>query len=83
MRRGSLPELARHYAAQRARGEITVVVGPGAVQAADEAALDTQLRQAMADNSVKDAAALVAVATGLPKRTVYARALEIKAVESR
>lgn len=77
VRRGSLPELAAHYAAHEARGEITVVAGPAADEAADEEDLDARLRRAMAENSVKDAAALVAAATGLPRRVVYARALEL------
>lgn len=77
VRRGALPELAAHYAAHEARGEITVVVGPAAEEAGDEEDLDARLRRAMAEHSVKDAAALVATATGLPRRTVYARALEL------
>ncbi len=81
IRRGSLPELAVHYATHPARGEITVVIGPGAVEATSEATLDAQLADAMAAHSIKDAAALVTAATGLPKRTVYARALELKSSE--
>ncbi len=39
--------------------------------------LDQTLRNALASHSVKDAAALVSVATGLPRKLVYARALEL------
>ena len=77
VRRGPLPELAAHYAAAPARGEITVVVGPAPEDAADAADLDEQLRRALAQNSLKDAAALVATATGLPRKTIYARALAL------
>lgn len=77
VRRGTLPELAAHYAAHEARGEITVVVGPAAEEAESEEDLDARLRRAMAEHSLKDAAALVAAATGLPRRVVYARALEL------
>ncbi|MBC7800712.1 MAG: 16S rRNA (cytidine(1402)-2'-O)-methyltransferase [Gemmatimonadaceae bacterium] len=77
VRRGSLPELAEHYATAVARGEITLVVGPAADDGADAADLDSQLRRALSGNSLKDAAALVATATGLPRKTVYARALAI------
>jgi 16S rRNA (cytidine1402-2'-O)-methyltransferase len=75
VRRGSLPDLAAHFAATPARGEITVVLGPPEQDDPEE--LDSRLRAALADNSVKDAAALVAAATGLPRRLVYARALAL------
>lgn len=77
VRRGMLSELAAHYAAAEARGEITVALGPAAAEAASAMELDTALRDALADHSVKDAAALVAAATGLPRKQVYARALEL------
>ena len=73
VRRGTLSELAAHYAANAARGEVTVVVGPPEQE--DPEDLDGRLRAALAGNSVKDAAALVAAATGLPRKLVYARAL--------
>jgi len=76
VRRGKLPELAAHYSTAAARGEITLVVGP-AGDGADEEDLDGQLRRAMQGSSLKDAATMVAGATGLPRKTVYARALEI------
>jgi 16S rRNA (cytidine1402-2'-O)-methyltransferase len=75
VRRGSLTDLAAHYALEPARGEITVVVGPP--EQADPEDLDGRLRDALARMSVKDAAALVATATGLPRKTVYARALSM------
>ena len=80
VRRGTLPELAAHYAAHAPRGEITVVVGPPEPGAGDAEDLDGLLRRALAGGSVKDAAAIVAAATGLPKKVVYARALELSAV---
>ena len=58
-----------------ARGEVTVVVGPP--EQDDPEDLDGRLRAALAGNSVKDAAALVAAATGLPRKLVYARALAL------
>ncbi len=76
VRRGTLPDLAEHYAAHAARGEVTVLVGPP--QEADPEDLDGRLRAALATQSVKDAAAVVATATGLPRKVVYARALELK-----
>ena len=77
VRRDGLAALAEYYAAQPARGEITVLVGPQPPEAADAEHLDAQLRTALAAGSVKDAAALVAGSTGLPRRVVYARALEL------
>lgn len=77
VRRGGLVELAAHYAAAEARGEITVVVGPGAEEETGAADLDAELKRALESHSLKDAAALVAAATGLPRRVVYARALEL------
>ena len=80
VRRGTLPELAAFYAATAVRGEVTVLVGPAAADAAADAeGLDERLRSALAAGSVKDAAALVATATGLPRKLVYARALELAA----
>ena len=80
VRRGGLAELAAHYAQHAARGEIALVVGPPPEEAPEaEAGLDAQLRQALAaGESLRDAAALVAAATGLPRKQVYARALELR-----
>jgi 16S rRNA (cytidine1402-2'-O)-methyltransferase len=75
VRRGSLPELAEHYATRAARGEITLVVGPAPEPPVDD--LDDRIRSALQTNSLKDAASLVATATGLPRKLVYARALEM------
>ena len=75
VRRGALPDLAAHYATAAARGEITVLIGPP--EEADAEDLDGRLRAALADHSVKDAAALTTAATGLPRKVVYARALEL------
>jgi 16S rRNA (cytidine1402-2'-O)-methyltransferase len=75
VRRGTLSELAAHYAGNVARGEVTIVVGPP--EHDDPEDLDGLLREALASSSVKDAAALVATATGLPRKLVYARALAL------
>ncbi len=75
VRRGALPELAAHFAGEPARGEITVLIGPPEEEDPEE--LDTRLLAALVEHSVRDAAALVATATGLPRKVVYARALEL------
>jgi 16S rRNA (cytidine1402-2'-O)-methyltransferase len=79
VRRGSLGELAAHYTAHDARGEITVVVGPAPEEAADAADLDALLAASLRLLSLREAASAVAETTGLPRRMVYARALELKA----
>ena len=79
VRRGTLAELAAHYAVAPARGEICLCVGPAPAETTGAADLDSQLRAAMAGQSLRDAAAMVAAATGLPRKQVYARALELSA----
>lgn len=78
MRRGRLAELADHYGQiGPPKGEIVIVVGPPETLATpDEAAVDRLLEAALARASLRDAAAEVAAATGLPRRDIYARALE-------
>ena len=78
VRRGTLDALAAYYAANAARGEITIVVGPAPEEATEAADLDTLLMAALATQSLREAAAGVAEATGLRRRQVYARALALK-----
>ena len=78
VRRGSVSALVAWAEASPPRGEITVLLGPPAEDAPmAEAGLDARLRAALAGQSVRDAAALVAAATGLPRKLVYARALAL------
>lgn len=78
VRRGTLAELAAHYGEHAIRGEVVLCVGPAPPPAQPQAeALDDALRAAMGGMSVRDAAASVAAATGLPRKQVYARALEL------
>jgi 16S rRNA (cytidine1402-2'-O)-methyltransferase len=77
VRRGGLGDLAAHYVALQARGEITVVIGPATAEPVTEAALDAALKAAMPGMSLKDAVDAVTAATGLPRRQVYARALAL------
>jgi 16S rRNA (cytidine1402-2'-O)-methyltransferase len=80
VRRGTLADLAAHYAKAGApKGEIVVVIAPpaeAAVTSADE--LDAKLVDALMRGSVKDAVAEVARDTGLARREVYARALALE-----
>ena len=76
--RAPLGELAAARAgAPDPKGEIVVLVGPPIEEAAGAEALDAALARALAAASVRDAAAEVALALGLPRREVYARALTL------
>jgi 16S rRNA (cytidine1402-2'-O)-methyltransferase len=77
VRRGTLGDLAAHYASAEALGEICIVVGPAPEEPTGEADLDARLRAALKGASLRDAAAMVAAATGLPRKQVYARALDL------
>lgn len=78
VRRGPLGALAAaHAGAPDPKGEIVVVVGPPGATEASGDDLDAALGRALAEASVRDAAAEVAAALGLPRRAVYARALEL------
>ena len=75
---GSLGELAARYAEQAPKGEIVVVVGPQAARAeTTDSDLDAALQAALERLSPSRAAAEVAVALNLPRKRVYARALEL------
>lgn len=76
--RAPLGELAARAAAgAEPKGEIVVLVGPPGATPASAEALDRALAAALAERSVKDAAAEVAGTLGLPRRQVYARALAL------
>ncbi|MGA8402862.1 MAG: 16S rRNA (cytidine(1402)-2'-O)-methyltransferase, partial [Stellaceae bacterium] len=76
MRRGTLGELAAHYATAPPRGEIVVVVGPPTEPAApDIAELDMRLDDLLGRMSLRDAVAALAAETGLARRALYDRAL--------
>jgi 16S rRNA (cytidine1402-2'-O)-methyltransferase len=81
-RRGTLDVLAAAAPGDGdlARGEIVIVIAPGEAENAEasEASLDTALTKALTTMRVKDAADAVAGALNLPRRQVYARALELK-----
>ncbi|MEX0591133.1 MAG: 16S rRNA (cytidine(1402)-2'-O)-methyltransferase [Xanthobacteraceae bacterium] len=80
VRRGSLATLATHYAEGGApRGEIVIVIGPPDAEAPTltSAALDGKLKTALAKLSVKDAVDAIVAETGIKRRAVYQRALEL------
>jgi 16S rRNA (cytidine1402-2'-O)-methyltransferase len=79
VRRGDLPELASAYAREALpKGEITLVIGPPPRAEADWRKADGLLDRALGFMPLKAAADLVAEALDLPRRAVYARALDRK-----
>lgn len=79
VRRGTLAALLEGVQADPPRGEVVLLVGPPPEGGDGAAGLDGALRAAMAGMSLRDAAASVALAQGLPRKSVYARALELVA----
>ena len=78
--RGTLVSLATEFGTGNdPRGEIVVIVGPPVEEKATSDDMDASLTTALATLSVKDAAASVASRLGLPRRDVYARAVELAA----
>ena len=77
-RRGCAADLAEHYSAHPPKGEIVLMVGPPADEAAPAVDSDALLREALVSMSPAKAAGQVAKATGLDRATLYARAVAIK-----
>lgn len=83
VRRGGLAALVEHYQKEGApKGEIVIVVGGASddtkelwTQAEVDRAIETAIENGM---SVKDAAEAVSIQSGLKKRDIYARALQLK-----
>jgi len=79
-RNGTLDSLADQLAAEAPpKGEIVLVIGPPTEKPPlEQGSIDDLLVKALDDHKVKEAAALVAEMTGLPKRDLYQRALTLK-----
>lgn len=78
-RRGSINELISFYRITAPRGEITIVLAPAEKSDPAHHELESLLREALKDQSVKDAASRVSTQLNLPKRDVYRLALSIAA----
>jgi 16S rRNA (cytidine1402-2'-O)-methyltransferase len=76
-RHGPPGEIAAHYAAHPPKGEIVLLVAPPSDKPGDYD-VDALLREALATEKPSQAAAQVAKATGMDRKTLYARALELK-----
>ena len=73
--RGTLAELVSVFDARTVKGEIVVLVDRGSAEVADAKTVEQALDQALTHMTMKDAAAAVAQAYGLPRRDVYQLAL--------
>lgn len=78
VRRGCLGGLRDGIGDAPVKGEIVLVVGRPVAVVPTEGDVDAALREALGRARVKDAAAEVAEAMGLPRRDVYQRALALK-----
>ena len=75
---GPLSALAARYADAPPRGEIAVVVAPPGAAPTVRIDADAALREALTRLPTGQAASEVAKATGLDRKTLYARALELR-----
>jgi 16S rRNA (cytidine1402-2'-O)-methyltransferase len=76
--RGTLDALAADPRFVSPKGEIVVVVGPGAARAASPEEADAALLDALSRAGPAEAASEVARALGLPRRDLYVRALALR-----
>lgn len=77
-RTGTAAELGFHYASHPPKGEIVLLIAPPTEPAADPAETDALLLAALAEAKPSQAAALVAKQTGLERKALYERALELR-----
>ncbi|MCJ2186328.1 16S rRNA (cytidine(1402)-2'-O)-methyltransferase [Novosphingobium beihaiensis] len=77
-RSGTPDDLIAHYAAHPPKGEIVLLVAPPSDEPDADIDVDALLRQELAEAKPSQAAAKVAKATGLDRKELYARAMELK-----
>ncbi|KPH61463.1 MULTISPECIES: 16S rRNA (cytidine(1402)-2'-O)-methyltransferase [unclassified Novosphingobium] len=77
-RSGTPGELIAHYAAHPPKGEIVLLVAPPGEEPIGEVDVDALLRAELALAKPSQAAGTVAKATGLDRKVLYARAMELK-----
>ncbi|WP_090027286.1 16S rRNA (cytidine(1402)-2'-O)-methyltransferase [Lutimaribacter saemankumensis] len=78
VRSGTLAELAESCETDPPRGEIVVLVDRAHSSSVNDDDLETLLRRALSDHSVRDAADAVSAETGLPRRKLYQMALKLE-----
>jgi 16S rRNA (cytidine1402-2'-O)-methyltransferase len=75
--RGTLSDLQQSFAGRNVKGEIVLVIDRNTAQKADAGTIEEALVSAMQKMTVKDAAAAVSEAFGMPKREIYQLALKL------
>lgn len=71
VRRGTLPELAEWAREGEVRGEIVLLIAPGAAEAASDETIRAAVAAALETESVRDAVRRVAQSLGVPRSRVY------------
>ena len=77
-RTGTPEDIIAHYAAHPPKGEIVLMIAPPSDDPVGEVDVDAMLLAELADSKASQAAAKVAKATGMDRKELYARALELK-----
>ncbi len=78
VQRGKLSDLIVHYTKIGApKGEIVVVLGQAVAEIVSTESIEKQIKSALEKMSVRDAAEMVAQATGKPKKTIYTLTLKL------
>lgn len=77
-RTGTARTLQTHYETSPPKGEIVLLIGPPVETVPDAADADAMLRELLETQKASRAAAEVARATGLDRKQLYARAMELK-----
>ncbi|MBK0327112.1 16S rRNA (cytidine(1402)-2'-O)-methyltransferase [Rhodobacteraceae bacterium F11138] len=77
VRRGTLTELAETLARDRVRGEIVLVVDRARSEVVKDSDIEADLKAALVDNSVRDAADMVSGVHGISRRKAYQLALKL------
>lgn len=77
-RTGSASDLAEHYTAHPPKGEIVLLIGPPVEQETSAEDADSMLRDLLETEKASKAVAQVAKATGMDRKALYARAMELK-----
>lgn len=81
-RRGTLSDLAEFYAENAPKGEIVLLIGKGDSETVHSFDLETEVRAALGEMSVRDVADVLSEKLGVKRRTVYQMAMRIDGKDS-